>query len=374
MTIDDPAIRLGKILYSGWETFHVSTTKKLNQSSHFLTLQAHVEQTKQSFPWQMYVLAAQAGLLFLLVVLWTVKLVKRGRTLVKTREEDAPEEEEAAREEMTPDERLLTLAKALVTSKLKYEDHQEEEERERLTNFLKDEYERVKKHGTKKARQLMMLKIRKSLVQHPYDQIGRRMAKETKDVFKRYVLEETSCLQRLECIFKLPRALRTNSRVKKAFLMLPIMFATFMAVKKGLVYSYDMASDILVIKELGESIDTFKIPDASQISNVTNVKLLDFFLKDVQDYGLPAVKEPCQILELIQQLCEDHIPLYKSLISDGANIHWNPNRNHKLDLNEAFKLLQVLPKIYRELRKASPPSLPLNVRELNLREAVPKTI
>ena len=117
------------------------------------------------------------------------------------------------------------------------------------------------------------------------------------------------------------------------------------------MYSHDMVSDILVILEIQESIDTFKIPELSNIPNFTEAKLLTFALEDIQEHGLPAIQDSCEVLDLIQKMIEDTVPLYKFLVSHAGNIHWNPNRNSTLDITEPFQILKVLPKIYKEIEK-----------------------
>ncbi len=79
--------------------------------------------------------------------------------------------------------------------------------------------------------------------------------------------------------------------------MMPILLATFLAVKKGLVYSHDMVSDILVLRELNENISTSKIPNITEMPAFNENKLLAFFLEDVQNYRLAAVDNPCEILD-----------------------------------------------------------------------------
>ena len=290
--------------------------------------------------------------MLLIFVLWMKRLVKRGSAILKSSKVNKKVKQAEDHQEGTiPNEELLRLAKAFVTSKMEFKVEQEEEDRKHLTDQLEFEYNRLKGHALLRARQLMMLRIRHSLVQHPYDQIGRRIAAETRDVFKRYVLKEESWLHRFEGIVNLPKALQKHSPLKRAFLMMPLLISTVIALKKGLVYSHDMVSDILVIKEIQESIDTFKIPELSNITSFTEVKLITFILEDIQEYGLPAIKDSCEVLDLIQKMIEDTVPLYKFLVSHAGNIHWNPNRNSTLDITEPFQILKVLPKIYKEMKR-----------------------
>ena len=279
-----------------------------------------------------------------------MRLIRKGNVLFKRKKEENCEDSQCPWDENKPGE-LLTLARALVASEFAYDDKQEQEITAHLTEFLDKEYKgNVERHGEKKAQWLMILKIRQALVQHPYDQIGRRMAIEMKDLFKRSVLRKSTLLHNLQSFFRLPSALKNHSRVKTLFLMMPILIATFLAVKKGPVYSHDMVSDVLVLRELNENISTFKIPNITEMPAFDENKLLTFFLEDVQNYGLPAVENPCEILDLIEDICEDNMVLYNFLLSNGVGIRWNPNRNSTLDITEPFKILKVLPNIYHKVK------------------------
>ena len=281
-----------------------------------------------------------------------MRLIRKGNVLFKRKKEENCADSQGFQDENETGE-LLRLARGLVASKLTYDDKQEQEITERLTEFLDKEYKNnVERHGENKARWLMILKIRQALVQHPYDQIGRRMAIEIKDLFKRSVLRKSTLLHNLQSFFQLPSALKNHSRVKTLFLMMPLFIATFLAVKKGLVYSHDMVSDVLVLRELNENISTFKIPNITEMPAFDENKLLTFFLEDFQYYGLPAVQNPCEILDLIEDICEDNIVLYNFLLSNGVGIRWNPNRNSTLDITEPFKVLKVLPNIYHKVKTA----------------------
>ena len=160
--------------------------------------------------------------MLLLVVLWAVRLIRKGNVLFKRKKEENCEDSQGFQDENEPGQ-LLRLARALVASKLTYDDKQEQETTARLIEFLNNEYKsNVERHGENKARWLMILKIRQALVKHPYDQIGRRMAIEIKKNFKRSVLRKSTLLHNLQSFFQLPSALKNHSRVKTLFLMMPI--------------------------------------------------------------------------------------------------------------------------------------------------------
>ena len=106
------------------------------------------------------------------------------------------------------------------------------------------------------------------------------MAIEIKDLFKRSILRKSTLLHNLQSFFQLPSALKNHSKVKTLFLMMPLFIATFLAVKKGLVYTHDMVSDVLVLRELNENISTFKIPNMTEMPAFDENILLTFFMED----------------------------------------------------------------------------------------------
>ena len=101
--------------------------------------QAHREQSKQPFPWQIPLLTVQALVVLLLVVLWAVRLIRKGNVLFKRKKEENCADSQGFQDENETGE-LLRLARALVASKLTYDDKQEQEITERLTEFLDKEY------------------------------------------------------------------------------------------------------------------------------------------------------------------------------------------------------------------------------------------
>ena len=97
------------------------------------------------------------------------------------------------------------------------------------------------------------------------------------------------------------------------------------------IYMYDMHSDVKVIQELEEYEIKFKTPSFSDFfasRKIATQKLESFFLEKFRKYGFPVLKEPCELLDLIEEVAKDLIPLYKDLVVDLAQIHWNPNLNH----------------------------------------------
>ena len=79
------------------------------------------------------------------------------------------------------DDPLITLAKAHLQAKLDCDSTQIIETKIQLVNYLDSEYKKLDK---KYSKHKMLKRIRISLIKNPYDQIGRKMATEAKDIFK----------------------------------------------------------------------------------------------------------------------------------------------------------------------------------------------
>ena len=131
-----------------------------------------------------------------------------------------------------------------------------------------------------------------------------------------------------------------------------------------------MHSDFNVILELDHYGKTFKTPKfASFFSNQTQAinAMEKFFLVKFENYGLPVVKEPCELLDLVEQIPRDLVPMYQFLVIDMANIHMNPNRNSKdlwnpnrtTELDQMFELVNNVVGIYKQHIKGKLNSLPL---------------
>ena len=108
-----------------------------------------------------------------------------------------------------------------------------------------------------------------------------------------------------------------------------------------------MVSDVNVIKELIQFEKNFQTPTFSQFfknRNESSNALEKFFLEKFTNYGLPVLTEPCELLDLVDQIPGDIIPLYQFLVMGIAKIHWNPNRNSRVKnnaTNETFQLYDL---------------------------------
>ena len=45
------------------------------------------------------------------------------------------------------------------------------------------------------------------------------------------------------------------------------------------------------------------------------------------------MSKPCELLDMIEKVAKDNLPLYEELVVDAAQIHLNPNRNHNPNPN-----------------------------------------
>ena len=186
-----------------------------------------------------------------------------------------------------------------------------------------------------------MLILRKALIQNPYDQIGRGMASDAKKIFLRQVLKETNWVHKLQGLIKIPSSLKKRDKVKKVLLMLPIVLAFWGTAQKGFFYLYDIYTDVKVIKEL-ESIPEIKTP-APPINSLET-----FLLNYTKEHGIPALRKPCETLDVLEEIPNQVIPFYKPVVGDIANIHWNPTRNSSFPLSDAFKITKRLSEIYKD--------------------------
>ena len=221
-----------------------------------------------------------------------------------------------------------------------------------LVNYLDSEYRKLDK---KYSKCIMLKRIRVSLIMNPYDQVGRKMASETKDLFKESILNERSTFDVLKRSLKIPNWILKQGWAKKS----PIIFAILPLLFRMGIYSYDMYSDVQVIEELRQYEANFQTPTFSQFfNNQTNTSqsLEKFFFSRFREYGLPVLTEPCELLDLLEVIPSERIPLYHYFIIDKAQIHWNPNRNRNphpsLDRNmttdDLFEIVDALVNIYLE--------------------------
>ena len=193
----------------------------------------------------------------------------------------------------------------------------------------------------------MMKRIRFSLVKNPYDKVGRKMAADTKDIFKENILEKFPPCFQLVKLMRIPDGFLKRKWIKNIMLYSPAFLALGgLAFRMG-IYTNDMVSDINVIKELSDYEAKFSTPIFSKLTGNRNnsIKALKTLAFDkFEKYGLPVVTEPCELLDLIDEVPRATIPFYQFLIQETAQIHWNPNRNLRKktkETNETFQLYDL---------------------------------
>ena len=262
------------------------------------------------------------------MIFWAVRLVKKGKSLAtKSSQKSNDSDVDRVRGNPLVDEHLLQLSKCHLKAKLDF-DHLDqsmkiEQAQKELISYLGSEY---RKFDKKHSKLVMFKKIRCSLIQNPYDQVGRRMASNVREIFKEHILEDVSKFSKLVKDFKIPEDFSIcgiNFYSPVAIIMVGLLF------RVG-IYMYDMHSDIEVIKELEEYEIKFKTPSFADFfgsRKIATEKLESFFLEKFQNDGFPVLTKPCELLDLIEEVAKEVLPLYKDLVVDLANIHWNPNRN-----------------------------------------------
>ena len=282
-------------------------------------------------------------------MIWSIRLFKKGKVLLKNDQRKSSRKNQvkpnpgANKENPLIDNALFKLAQNHHKAKLDYDLDKIKGSQKDLVGYLESEHAKMNKDS---AKLLMMKRIRVSLIRNPYDQVGRKMASDTKDIFKEHVLKEfPPCFQLLKCM-KIPDLFLKQEWIKKILLYCPIIFALGGLVFRMCIYTNDMKSDIEVIKEFSEFEKNFSTPTFSQFFKNESVKALDeFFLEKFANHGLPVLTEPCEFLDLLDQIPRDIIPGYEYLIMDIAKIHWNPNRNTRVknkSTNTTFQLSDLV--------------------------------
>ena len=340
---------------------------------HILTIlhhdfQTYQEEQKQPFSWIILLLGFQIFIGVIILIVWSIQLVDRGRKLAKksnVNEENlsvsrrivkCSAQTDQDNDDIQASALLYRLAKDFLIAKLNYNDHDSdkmEQKRLLLRKHLNSEYGKMKTQcGTNaQARQYMMKRIRCTLIKHPYDRIGRQMASETKIIFQRHILGQFMLFNMLMDYIRIPTIFKKTKWTQKAIILTPFIIATFGTIVKGTVYCYDLYSDIQVIKELESNYQTFKMPTTSNMTNITT-KLQNFLLKEVQNYSITTILEPCEVLDLIEQIPNYRVPFYRKVVINYANIHWNPNRNSQFDLSDIANITSKLYKIYNSARES----------------------
>ena len=242
------------------------------------------------------------------------------------------------------DNELFKFARNHYMAKLDYDLDRINQSRKDLVDYLESEYSKM---NMNLAKRIMIKRIRVSLVKNPYDQVGRKMASVTKDVFKEQVLKEFPLCFQLVKYTRIPDQLLKKEWIKKTLLYSPVIFALGGFVFRMTIYTNDMVSDVNVIREFIEFEKRFQTPTFSQFfknrSESSNA-VEKFFLEKFTIHGLPFLTEPCELLDLVDQIPGDIIPMYQFLVMGIAKIHWNPNRNSRVKnstTNETFQLYDL---------------------------------
>ena len=325
-------------------------------------------QQEGRFPWQVPVLAAEIALLVVIAVLWAVRLFKKGKEL-KTRAKFSEASEEVwptkGEEGEVREKELLRKSKELRKARLSYNEEEIGEKEIALKNYLASEHERIQRSEPEDARRSMMIIIRTVLIQNPYDHIGRSMASDAKKIFLRQVLKETNLIHKLQGLLKIPSCLTRREKAKQFLILIPVILAVWGTAQKGFFYLYDIYTDVEVIREL-DSMNNLTMPD------VPREKIKKFLLEDVKKEGVPALRNPCEFLDVLEEIPANRIPFYKEVVMDIANVRWNPARNSTFEVRQAFEIAEILTEIYADAIKSvgaydlpsKPSDIPGIVREM----------
>ena len=355
--------------------------KNSNIEWTLLYFQSYTKPKSQTRYWLFSTLILQTVICSIVLLMWGIRLFKKGKCLVKNDQRKGSKEDQlkhnpgSNKEDQQIDNELFKLAKNHHMAKLDYDLDRINQSRKDLVVYLKSEHAKMNLNF---AKRIMIKKIRISLVKNPYDQVGRQMASDTKDIFKENVLKEfPPCFQLLKCK-RIPDLFLKQEWIKKTLLYSPVIFAIGGLVLRMGIYTNDMSSDIKVIQELAEFEKNFHTPTFSQFFNnrSESINTLEtFFLENFTNYGLPVITEPCELLDLVDQIPRDIIPLYKYLVIDIAKIHWNPNRNVRVKdkrTNATFQLYDLfevtsniidiyenhIKKAFYRIKKANRPTKP----------------
>ena len=285
----------------------------------------------QPFPWMVVLLAVQILLLAVILLVWAARLVKRGKHLARNPDEERNAEENEACGDAPPrpfnNNILLHLAKEHLRAQLSHDVSEISRAKESLVRHLSAVHEEfLATRELKETRQIVMRMIRCSCVKHPYDQTGRRMACLTKAIYKEEILQDFSFFHKLKKFFSVPFFIRESRWGPKVMMNIPIIIATLSTMYKILVYGYDIYTDANVIDEIDQNIDNFKIPHLNS-TELGFQAMRNFTLDKIVGNGIDGMKEPCEFLKLTEDVFDQTIPFYKTLVSKMGDIHWNPNQN-----------------------------------------------
>ena len=252
----------------------------------------------------------------------------------------------------TPKERdrIIILGVNAFKAQMGFSQKESDQKESLLVKYLRSEYTSMLRNHhqeMKVCRKLMMKRIRCCFVKHPYDYVGRKMAVAVRKVFIRQVLEETKWWHNLEKIFRIPDSVKNVAWVKTILIKLPIILACFEIAKKGGIYAFDVYSDIDVLYDLNEDHDAFTMPKLGSLPNSTKA-FQEFLEKKISSTGLRGAKYPCQILDLLEDILNKKLPLYKILIGELGNVHFSPNRNSSHPISKVFGMMADTVDIYQE--------------------------
>ena len=174
-------------------------------------------------------------------------------------------------------------------------------------------------------------------MQHPYDHVGRKMASDTKTILQEQILGEP---RRFRNWCQMPLVTKTRW-FQKALLITPLVIASVATINKGLVYCYDMYSDVEVIREMRLNGRHLTIPNITDIPDI-KVKATNFLMEDIRVNGTSVIKVPCELLTAVQEILEQGLPFYKTA-SALTRTSLNPNKvsNSSYTLRDVFTLTEI---------------------------------
>ena len=229
--------------------------------------------------WLFPVLLLEITMSCVILIFWTIRLVRKGKQSLKVHDDQVSPNNDM---ESFVDDQLFNLAKSYLKAKLNYDLEKINQTRKELIHHLESEYLNY-------SRIIMLKRIRTSLIKNPYDQVGRRMASETKDLFLEHVIKEPP---KCGSLFKIPDKLLKKGWIRKFLLYSPVIFSILGLLFQIGIYTYDMHSDIKVIEELQGYEESFKTPTFSKFfENPENASMAleNFFLQKFRKYGLPVL-------------------------------------------------------------------------------------
>ena len=136
----------------------------------------HEKYQDQQYSWVTLAFGIQLVIVFLIIILWTMRLVNKRINIHKLSREPGK-----VMDPIPCDEKMYVLAKKLVAANLEHDLEKMEMCKFKLAEYLQGEYSNLlMRTGSSKkqkdpqttAKKKMMRRIRCTLIKHPYDQIG----------------------------------------------------------------------------------------------------------------------------------------------------------------------------------------------------------